>query len=157
MWTRQRSSDSVRILQKNNFLIAISFTEMGIIYVSCGRNLKYRRSPTTFERTTTISIRSLATSSRRIPVEDQSMANLRDKLCSSRRKTCKEKQGIRRTEIIRRFSHGGKQLKNTENRWDLSVSETKISCFTTELLWRGTTIQLRKLNEYEMQCIGFSR
>ena len=29
------------------------------------------------------------------------MANLRDKLCSSRRKTCSEKQRIRRTEIIR--------------------------------------------------------
>ena len=41
-----------------------------------------------FKRTTTISTRSLATSLRRIPVEDQSMANLRDKLCSSRRKTC---------------------------------------------------------------------
>ena len=54
-----------------------SFTEVGITY--CPQHSK---------RTTTISIRSLATSLRRIPVEDQSMANLRDKLCSSRRKTC---------------------------------------------------------------------
>ena len=36
-------------------------------------------------------------------------------------------------------------MKNTEKSLDLSVSERKKSCFTTELFWRGTTIQLRKL------------
>ena len=64
------------------------------------------------------------------------MANLRDKLCSSRRKTCKDKQRIRRTEIIRQFSQDGKQMKNTENRWDFLVSDRKKSCFTTKLLVR---------------------
>ena len=33
----------------------------------------------------------------------------------------------------------------------------KESCFTTELLWRTTTTQVRKLNEYKIQSIGFSR
>ena len=66
-----------------------AFTENGIICCSCGRNLKYKRSVLQhFKRTTTILIRSQATSLRRIPVEDQSMVYLRDKLCSSRRKTC---------------------------------------------------------------------
>ena len=33
----------------------------------------------------------------------------------------------------------------------------KKSCFTTKLLWRITTTHLRKLNEYKIQSIGFSR
>ena len=65
-----------------------SFTEIRIIYCSCGRNLKKSRSPQHFKRTSTIAIRTLATSLRRISVEDQCMANLRKKLCSSKRKTC---------------------------------------------------------------------
>ena len=40
---------------------------------------------------------------------------------------------------------------------DISTSEKKKSCFPTKLLWRNTTIQLRKLNKYEIQSIGFSR
>ena len=69
----------------------------------------------------------------------------------------KDMQRIKRTEIIRQFSQDGEQMKNTENRWDLSVSERKKSCFTTKLLWRGTTFQLRNLNEYRIQSIGLSR
>ena len=70
-----------------------SFTEIGIIYWSASG------VPQHLNRTTTISIRSLTTW-RRIPVEDQSMANLRDKLCFSRHKTCWAKQRMRRTGII---------------------------------------------------------
>ena len=62
-----------------------------------------------------------------------------------------------RKEIVRHLSQDGKQMMNTENRLDLPVSERMKLCFTTELLWRNTTVQLRKLNEYEIQSIGFSR
>ena len=44
--TRQRSSNSVKILCSD----CNSFTEIGIIYCSCGRNLKTSRSPTTFQK-----------------------------------------------------------------------------------------------------------
>ena len=52
-----------------------SSTEIGIIYDSCGRNLKCTSEVLqNFKRTTTILIRSLATSLRRNPVEDQKHA-----------------------------------------------------------------------------------
>ena len=48
-------------------------------------------------------------------------------------------------------------MKNTENRWDLSVSEKKKSGCTTKSLWRETTILLRKLIEDKIQSIRLSR
>ena len=83
------------------------------------------------------------------------MADLRDKLCCSRRKTCQDKQRTKRTEIIRRFSPGGKHKKATGLRQRSTILEKKMSCFTTKLLWRTPTTQLRKLNEYKIQSIGF--
>ena len=56
-----------------------SFTEIGIIYCSCGRNLKKSRSPTTFQKDNY--------DFNWLHHWGQSMANLRDELCSSRRKT----------------------------------------------------------------------
>ena len=131
-----------------------SFTEIGTTYCSCGRNLKTSRGvPQHFKRATTISIRSLATSLRRILVEDQSTANLRNKLCSSRRTTCSEKQRTKRTEIIRRFSPDGQHKKGTRLRQRSTILAKKKSCFTTKLLWRTTTTQPRKLNEFKIQSI----
>ena len=49
-WTTERSSNSARILQNINVLIAI-FSELGIKNCSCGRKLKYSRSPTTLQKT----------------------------------------------------------------------------------------------------------
>ena len=37
--------------KKNQCLDCNAFSEIGIIYCSCGRNLKYKRSPKTFQKT----------------------------------------------------------------------------------------------------------
>ena len=108
------------------------------------------------KRTITTFLQSLSASLRRILVEDQSMANRRHKFCSSGRKTCKEKQRKRRTEVIRQFLPSGKHKKATEVHWQSTIVAKRKSCFTTELLWKITTAQLRKLNEYKFQSIGFS-
>ena len=99
IWTRQRSSNSVRILRNFSAPIAIPLRNSGLFVAVAGEIWSTSEVLQHFKRTSTISIRSLATSLRRIPVEDQSMANLRDKLCSSRRKTCSEKQRRRIDQI----------------------------------------------------------
>ena len=50
-WTKDRSSSFARSLQNINVLIAMPFSEIGIIYCSCGRNSKYSRSPVTSQKT----------------------------------------------------------------------------------------------------------
>ena len=79
------------------------------------------------------------------------MANRRDKLCSSGRKTCKEKQRKRRTEVIRQFSPGGKHNKATEVHWQSTILAKQ------NIMFCVMTTQLQKLNDYKIQSIGFSR
>ena len=116
----------------------------------------FAESHNIFNRTTAISIRSLATSLRRIPVKDQSMANLRDKWCSSRRKTCWEKQ--RREE---ESSDNSLQVESTTKLLEFVGGardwRERNHALRPKMLWRKTTFQLRKLNEYKIQSIGFSR
>ena len=88
MWTKQRSSNFAKILQNFNAVTAIPLRKLGLFIAVAGEIWSTIEVLQHFKRTTTIAIRSLATSSRRTPVEDQSMVSLRDELRSSRRKTC---------------------------------------------------------------------
>ena len=80
------------------------FSDIGIIYYSCKRNLKYKRSPTTSQKTNYVFTSILTLSLRRIPVEAQSTTHLKDRSCSSRRRRYLRKQDNQSTTIIQRFS-----------------------------------------------------
>ena len=92
-----------------------SFTEIGIIYCSCGRNLKCKRSPTTTQKAICdySSIPRLVIE--RIPVDEQSTVNLNDKSCSAGRSRCQRKQDKRNMASIRRYFQGGTNKKDTES------------------------------------------
>ena len=132
------------------------FTEIGIINCSCGRNLKYKRSPTSTQKAhgeyTSI---SLALSLRRILLEDQSTAILNDKSCSSRQRRCLRKQHSQNTGTIQRFLHDDMQKKDTEIRWRSTILAKKKLCFTIASLLNDMIAQLHELNGYRTPNIGF--
>ena len=65
-------------------------------------------------------LQSLALSLRRIPVEDQSTAHLKDRSCSSRPKRCLRKRDNQSPAAIQRFSQGGV--------WGPSAFKRRIQC-----------------------------
>ena len=121
-----------------------AFSEVGIIIAVAGEIWSTIEVLQHFKRTASVFFRSLATSLRRIPVDYQSMINLRDKLFSSRRKTCYKKQTRR---IIRQFFPDGEQNKATEAHWRSTILVRKTFFFTNKLLSRNTIKQQRKLKE----------
>ena len=108
-----------------------SFTEIGIMYCS------------------------LTLSLRRIPVEDQSTANLNDRSCSSRRRRCLRKQDKRNMVAIRRYFQGGTNKKDTECHWRSTILAKRKSCFSIASLLKDMTIQLRELSGSRTPNIGF--
>ena len=132
-----------------------SFTELGIIYCSCGRNLKYKRSPTPFQKTDCDFTSIPALSLRRIPVEDQRTAKLNDRSSSSRRRRCLRKQDKKNMAAIRRCFQGGTNKKDTEGHWWSTILARKKSCFTIGSLLRDMIIQPHELNGYKTPNIGF--
>ena len=65
-------------------------------------------------------LQSLALSLRRIPVENQSTAHLKDRSCSSRRRRCLRKRDNQSPAAIQRFSQGG--------FWGPSAFKRRIQC-----------------------------
>ena len=92
--TRKRGSSALRTRTSSlgylakSVLLTIHLRKLGLFIAVAEEILSTIEVLHHFKGTISIAIRSLATSLRRTPVEDQSMANLREKLCSSRRKTC---------------------------------------------------------------------
>ena len=87
-----------------------AFQEIGIIYRSCGRNLRYSRSFTTLQKTncdfTSIPGFAIEKNSTRGPKH------------SSRRSRCLRKQDKRNTETIRRYFQDGTNKKKTESHYE---------------------------------------
>ena len=82
--------------------------EIGIVYCSCGRNLKtLRRDQKSSKRTTTTSPQSLAMLLRRIAVAVSNMDPLNDKECTTRLKKCCKKLVKRNTEDIHPYLRDG--------------------------------------------------
>ena len=92
-----------------------SFTEIGMIYGSCGRNLKYKRSPTTTQKANN---------------DYTSIPAFAEKSCSSRRRRRSRKQDKKNVAAIRRYSQGGKNKKDTEGDWRSTILAKKKLCFT---------------------------
>ena len=113
-----------------------AFSEIGIIYCSCGRNLKHKRSSNNNPE-----------GQLRIAVEGQSTANLNDRSCSSRRRRCFRKQDRKNMAAIRPFFQGGTNKKDTEGLWQSTILAKKKSCFSIASLLKDMTIQLHELND----------
>ena len=115
-----------------------SFTEIGIIYYSCGRNLKTSRSPTTFQRDNydfnSILGYIIKKNSSRGPKHGQSVREIMFfKAKDMLRKAKNKKNGNHPT-----ISPSGKHEKATGLRYRSTILAKKKSCFTTKLLWRTT-------------------
>ena len=104
-----------------------SFTEIGIIYCGCGRNLKYKRSTTTKQK------------------EDYDYTTIPGYI--NKKNSCRGRKYVPSDNCL--------ADEDTESRWDSSVSEKKKSGCTTKSLWRDTAFQLRMLNEYKFKALGY--
>ena len=157
-WPTQRSSNSARIVKNFNVLIAMLFffSEIGIICCSCGRKLKYKRSPTTTQKAycdfTSILGFVIEKNSSRGPKHGASERQVmfyraREMLKKAR----KPKHGGHPTILARWFSQEGyrKSLRST------FLAKSKF-CFSIASLLKDTTIQLHKLSGYRTPNIGFS-
>ena len=122
---------------------------------SCGINLKYKRGPTTAQKANFDFFSIPGFVVKTIPVEDQSMANLNARSCSSRRRRCLRKQDKKNMVAIRRYFQGGMHKKDTEFRWRSTILVKRKSCFTIASLLKDTTTQVHELNGYRTPNIGF--
>ena len=129
IWTKQRCSNFARILQNFNGLIAIvsrkdwnsfpgkwgSFIAVAVeIWSTSGVLRQPRRLISTF-------LQSLVLSLRRIPLEEQSSANLNDRSCSTRRSRCFRKQDKVNMATIRESFQGGTNKNDTESHWRSTI------------------------------------
>ena len=129
------------------------FTEIGIIYCSCGRNLKTSQSPTTFQQDNydfnLIPGYIIEKNSCRGPKHGQSERQVMFFKAKDLLRKAKKKN---HPKFLSRWKAQQSYRSSLEEH---GIGEKK-SCFTTKLPWRNTT-QLRKLSEYKIQSIGFSR
>ena len=103
---------------KHQCLDCNAFSEIGIIYCSCGR----------FQYTIAILLQSLALSSRRIPVEDQNGASERQVMFF------KAKQMLKKARQSKHGSHptifqGGTNKKDTESLAEHNIGEKEVMLF----------------------------
>ena len=134
---------------KHQRLDCNAFSEIGISYCSCWRNLKYSRSPTALQKT------NCDFTLRRIPVEDQNMVSLKDKWSSTRRNKCLTKQDKANLGAIRRYFQGGTNKKDPESHKRSTILAKRRSCFSIASLLKDTTIRLRELHGCRTPNVGF--
>ena len=100
------------------------FSEIGIIYFSCGRNLKYSRSPTTTQKTncdfTSIPDFVVKKNSSRGPKRDASERQI----MFFKAKETLRKRDRQSTGAIQRFSQDGVHKQGTEGHWQSTMSDT---------------------------------
>ena len=133
-----------------------AFCEIGIIYCSCGRNLKYSRSPTTLRKTNCdfTSTPGFVTkkNSSRGPKHGVSE---RQVMFHKRRNRCLRNQDKANMAAIRRYFRGGTNKEHTECLWWSTILAKKKSCFSIASLLKDTTIRLRELSGCRTPNIGF--
>ena len=129
------------------------FSEIGIIYCSCGRNLKYSRSSTTLQKTNCdfTSIPGLVTkkNSSRGPKHGASERQVMFfKAKQMLRKARQKKHGNHPTILSRWYGQ-----EDLGSHWRSTILAKRKSCFSVASLLKDTTIQLRKLNGSERQTL----
>ena len=92
-----------------------AYWEMGIIYCSCGRNMKSTQSPTEFDQNNrdVTSIPGYVIKKKK--VVEPSTDLLKDKRCTTRRNRYFKRPDRESTEAIQRYFHDGTETKNTES------------------------------------------
>ena len=132
-----------------------SFTEIWIIYCSCGRNLKYKRSPTTNQKAncgfTSIPGFVIKKNSRRGPkhgVSEGQVMFYRAK--EMLKKARQEKHGSHPTIPARWYA----QEKYRDSLAKHNIGEKEVM-FSVASLLKDTTMQLHELNGYRSPNIGF--
>ena len=95
--TKQISSNLCENSAKLQCLDCNAFSEIGIIYCSCGRNLKCKRNPTTLQKTNCDFTSFPDFVIRRIPVGDQNTVHLKERWGFSRQRRCLKKSKTRET------------------------------------------------------------
>ena len=132
-----------------------SFTEIWIIYCSCGKFLKYKRSPTTTQKInsdfTSIPDIVFKKNSSRGPKHGASERQVMFYRAKQMRgKARQSKHGSHPTILSRWYAQ-----ENTEIRWRSTILAKKKFCFTTASLLNDMITQLHELNGCRTPNIGF--
>ena len=123
------------------------FSEIGI-YCSCGKHLKYKRSPTTTKKPNNDYTSIPGFVIKKNSTLGPKHGNLNDKSCSSRRRRCLRKQDKKNMAAIRRYFQGGKNKKDTEGHWRGTILAKRTSSFSIASVLKDMTLQLHELNGY---------
>ena len=132
-----------------------AFSEIGIIYGSSGKNLKYLRSPTTTQKTnndySSIPDSVILKNSSRGPKHGQSERQIMFfKTKEMLKKARQEKHGSHPTILSRWHDH-----EEYESHWRSTRLTKRKSYFSIVSLLLDTTIQLRELSGCRTPNIGF--
>ena len=125
--------------------------ELGIVFCSCGRNLKSSQRPEEFEKTTTTSPLSLAMLLRRIAVAVPNMELLNAKECTTRLKRCCRKLVKKSTEAIYPYLQDDIMTTNTESLCQILDGPRSTQCHMTELPWRIIHTSQENQREFEIR------
>ena len=132
-----------------------AFSEIEIIYCSCGRNLKYSRSPATLQKTNCdftsipgfVNKKNSSQGPKHGVSEGQVMFYRAKQMLKQARQT---KHGSHPTMLSRWY-----EQENTEGHWRSTTLAKRKSCFSIASLLKDTILQLRKLNACRTPNIGF--
>ena len=131
------------------------FSEVGIIYCSCGRNLKYSRSLTNFQKTNCDFTSILGFVKKKNSSRGPKHGVSERQVMFYKEKRLLQKADKVNMTAIRQSFQGGTNKKDTESHWRSTILAKRKSCFSIASLLKDTTFQLRKLSGCRTPNSGF--
>ena len=118
------------------------FSEIGIFYCICGRNLKFNSDFTSIPG---------------FVIKKNSSRRPKHGVSERQVMFYKTKQMLNMANMaaIRRHFQGGTNKKDTESHWRSTTLAKRRSCFSIASLLKDTTVQLRELSGCRTSNIGF--
>ena len=127
-----------------------AYWEMGIIFFSCGRNVKSTRSPTEFDQNNRDVTSVPGYVINKTEAVEPSMELLKDTRCTTMRSKCLERPDRESTEAILRYSHDGTLVMDTGSHYLTPGGENTTSYCTTGSAWKSTSTKLRGLERIQI-------
>ena len=127
-----------------------TYWKSGIIYCSCGRNMKSSRSPTEFDQNN----RDVTSFSGNV-IKKNSSRGAEHGLCERQRMCYRRNRCLKRpvresTDAIQRYFHDGTPVNRTEIRCMTSGGERNTLYCATESPWRSTSTSPQELKEFKL-------